>query len=483
MSKTKYDYPIIVIGAGAGGLVVAIGAAKAGKKVLLIDRGTWGGDCSNFGCIPSKTLIASAHVAHHIRNSTDYGITASHNEFSTEEALKRVRRTVQHFVDHESPEALSTLGVNTLEGTASFVDQHTLKVSNKKNGDTYVSGSQIVIATGSHPITPTIKGLENTPYLNNESLFQLKAIPKRLAIIGGGAIGCEMAQCFQRLGSQVTLIEFFEHLLSNEEPEAKHVIEGQLQKEGVQLLLGRSTTSVSQKGGAIEICVQRNDSTETTSISVDHMLIATGRRPNIDSLNLEATGIDFNQREIKVNTYGQSSIPHIWAIGDVNGGPLLTHIAEMEARAVLTSLLLPWPLKKKFSTSQAIPRVTYTDPEVAAVGLTEAIAIEKYGESQLATYHIPFTEVDRAVCMGRTEGFIKVITRKWSSKILGATVVCPRGGEVMNQMATAMYAGLPFRKLRGLIHAYPTYGQGVRKAADLWLTQTLVPNLKKLIGK
>lgn len=479
----KYDYPIIVIGAGAAGLVIAIGAAKAGKKVLLIDRGSWGGECTNSGCIPSKALIACSKVAHGIRQAKNYGIHFETPSIETTGAFDYTRQCVQHFVDHESPKALKAMGVDTQEAIAAFVDKHTLRLSDSSGGEHYVSGDQIIIATGSHPLIPQIKGLDQVSYLTNETVFQLKALPPRLAIIGGGAIGCELAQSFQRLGSSVTLIEFFDHILSKEEPEAKAVLEPLFAKEGIHLLTGQSTESVEQTGEGIRIHLQKRSTGEEQSILVDQLLIAVGRLPNVDKLCLDNAGITFNHHGIKTNAYGQTRQRNIWAIGDVTGKTLFTHAAEIDARAVLTSLLLPWPFKKRLDRRQALPRVTYTDPEVAAVGLTEAEAIERYGENKVAIYQVPLSAVDRAICTGHTEGVIKVITKKWSSRILGATIICARAGEMLPEISTAMYAGLPLRKLRSLIHPYPTYNQGIRKAADLWLLQTILPTIRSWLKK
>lgn len=481
--RKKYDYPLIVVGAGAGGLVVAIGAAKAGKKVLLVDRGSWGGDCTNFGCIPSKALIASAHAAHTARNAEELGLDISLNHMDCTGALNRVRRIIRHFVDHESPSALKAINVDSLEGTASFVDRHTLKIVTKNDNERFVSGKNIVLSTGSSPSVVPIEGLDSVEYHTNESIFQLETIPESLAIIGGGAIGAELAQAFQRLGSQVTLIEFFDHLLVREDVEVRDVIRERLEKEGVTLHLGCATEAVEKSGEGLRLRVKRKEDDSNFEVTAKELLVATGRRPNIEQLNLEAAGIEYSPAGIKVDAYGRCKAKNVWAVGDCTGGAMFTHMAEAEARAVLKSLLLPGPFKSRLPAEQAIPRVTYTDPEVASVGLSEAEALEKYRKDQLAIYLVPMTEVDRAIIAGATEGFIKVITFKWSSKILGATVVCPRGGEMLTEISTLMHCKKPLRKLATLIHPYPSYTQGIRKAADRWLTDTILPPLKKLFWR
>ncbi|QVL58141.1 MAG: FAD-dependent oxidoreductase [Simkaniaceae bacterium] len=456
-------YDIIVIGAGAGGLVVAIGAAAAKKRVLLIEKGLFGGDCTNYGCIPSKSLIASAHIAHFLKVSNDYGIKTSPFSFDASGALTRVRKVVEEIRSHEDPAALSKLGVETLQGIASFMDPHTLAVEGKT-----VCGKQIVIATGSYPVIPPIEGLQDTPFLNNETVFDLQEIPKRMIFIGGGPISSELSQAFSRLGSNVTLIESRQSLLEREEPEAQKVILDTFQKEGVSLLLGCRTERVSYNNTfRVEV---RGATTQT--VEGDALFVGVGRQPHLKQLNLEKGKVNHSEKGIPVNDYGQTNQNHIWAIGDVTSPPYFTHYAENQGRAVLINLLLPFKLKK---SSQPIPRCTYTDPEVASIGLKE----EECNPKKIAVYTVPFSEVDRSITSGRTEGFVKVITKKWSSKILGATVVGPRAGEMLMELSTAMFAKLPLRKLSNLMHPYPIENLAIRKAADKWLKETIIGAFRK----
>ena len=417
--------PLIVIGAGAGGLVIAIGHAKAGRQVLLVDKGTWGGDCTNFGCIPSKALIHAANT----------GMPAA-------EGLQRARSIVQEVRSHEDPAALNALGVETLEGTAHFLDPHTLQV-----GDKQVKGKQIVIATGSRPAPPRF----DADHLTNETIFDLEEAPPTLTVIGGGPIGCELGQAFAKFGSRVTLLQRPGALLPREEPEAQAVVLQALQRDGIDVQLGSEITAAPQDGP---------------------LLFAAGRLPNVEALQLDNAGVATHSKGITIDAYGRTTAKHIWAVGDCAGTPPFTHMAEFHARAILTSLLLPGPLKKRLDQGQGVPRCTYTDPEVAAAGLTEAQAKER--TDKLAIYHIPLDRVDRAICTGRTDGFIKVVTKKLSSQILGATIVAPRAGEMLGELTLAMQHKIPLRKLASLIHPYPTYSQGIRKAADLWLTQTML---------
>jgi len=477
------DYPIVVIGAGAGGLVVAIGAAKAKKKVLLIEKGTYGGDCTNFGCVPSKSLIAAAHAAHYMKVANHWGVSGSVSDFDTTGALERTRNIVEEIRSHEDPEALAKHGVDTLTGVASFTDPHTLKVQLDDGEIKTVRGKNIVIATGSYPFIPKIKGLEQCPFCTNESIFDLEKVPKRLGIIGGGPIGSELAQAFQRLGSQVTIIQHDPHILKKEEAEAQRVIEEVFTEEGINLKVNCEPLEMIHQDNIIKVVVANKESGKEETIEVDHLLVSVGRRPTIEKLDLDAIGVTTYKRGVVVDAYGRTNHKNIWAIGDVAGHAMFTHVAENEGRTVLTNLLLPWPLGSKLDRGQAIPRVTFTDPEIASVGITEQQAKDQYGEGKIAVYTVPFSEVDRAITAGRTEGLVKVITKKWSSKILGATIVAPRAGEMLSQLTTAMRAKIPLRKLASLIHPYPTYSLAIRKAADQWLTKTVLPSVMKLIGK
>jgi len=455
-------YQIIVIGAGAGGLVIAIGAAKGGKKVLLVEKGPYGGDCTNFGCIPSKALIASAEAAYTMKEGGRLGVEGSFSNASR--SLERVRRIVSEIRTHEEPVALREKGVEALTGTARFIDSHTLSVGEEK-----VTADHIVIATGSSPKVPEIQGLKETPFLTNETIFDLETFPKRLCVIGGGPIGCELAQAFSRLGSEVFHIHRRSYLLKKEEPEARAVIAQRLSEEGIHLYLGHQPKSVRYQQ---EYTVTLEQGEE---IVAEALLVAVGRVPNVHSLNLEAAGVRYSETGIEVDRFGRTSQKHIWAVGDVTGGPQFTHAAENQARTVLTSLLLPF---KKKMDKQAVPRATYTDPEVASFGLLEEEAFKQYGHENIAIYNVPMGENDRAITAGRTEGFVKVVTKKKSSRILGGTIVGPRAGEMLPELSLAAKEKVPLRKIANLIHPYPTYNLAIRRAGDLWLTQTFLPWLR-----
>jgi len=468
---------IIVIGAGAGGLVVAIGAAKAGKKVLLIEKGLYGGDCTNYGCIPSKSLISSAEAAHKLLRGDEFGIDFTSKEFSGDKSLERVRKIIEEVRSHEDPSALNKLGVKTCSGSASFADPHTLIVTKENGSSEQVQGKKIVIAAGSSPFIPPIEGLKEAPFLTNETIFSLEEIPKSLGILGAGPIGCELAQAFSRLGADVTMIESERGLMPNEDPEAAEVLTKVFEKENIHLHTKCETNLISYEQGKFKICITEEG--QNRDVEVEHLLVSTGRRANVDALNLEKAGVKFSEKGITVDPFGRTNQSHIFAIGDVVGSPFFTHMAENHGRAVLTTLLLPWPLKKKLDRKQSIPKCTFTTPEIASFGTTESQAIEKWGKNSIATYQVPMSEVDRAICASTTEGFVKIVTKKWSSKILGATIVAPRAGEMLQELTLAKLYNIHLRKLTRLIHPYPVYNQAIRKCADQWLTKTLLGAFKR----
>ncbi len=459
-------HDIIVIGAGAGGLVVAIGAAKAGKKVLLVEKGHYGGDCTNFGCIPSKSLIASAEVAHHIKTARDFGVELTSSEFNADKSLERVRKIVNGVRSGEDQDALKKHGVETLSGHAQFINPKTIEVTLSDRKET-LSAKKFVIAAGSSPIIPPVEGLDQISYLTNETIFDLQQIPKSILFIGAGPISCELAQAFCRLGSEVTLIASRAHLMPHEFIKAQEVIEKQFQKEGITVYTEKRLTKVEKEGD--RICVTIGDK----KLTAEHLFIGTGRKPNVELLNLDAAKVKWSPDGIEVDAYGRTITKHIWAIGDITGAPFFTHNAEHQGRTCLSNLLLPFKTKK---SCLPIPRVTFTDPEVASVGINPAEATKKH-----AVYTIPFDELDRAITAGRTEGFITIVTKKWSSKIVGATIVSPRAGEMLSELLVAMFQNIPLKHLAKVIHPYPTWSLGIRKAADKYLIQTILPLFKTRI--
>ena len=433
------------------------------KGFSSLKRGKFGGDCTNYGCIPSKALIASAHVAHTLQTASDFGIETPPFSLNSSGVLKRVQNIVNKIRTAEEPPILKELGVETLEGTATFIDKRTLEVNGKK-----VCGKEIVIATGSSPIVPPIPGLDGTPFLTNETVFDLREIPKSILFIGGGPINCELAQTFSRLGADVTLVATHPTLLQREEREAQEVIQHSFEKEGITLLLGYQTESISYSG---TFTAELRGKVPQTA-QADALFIGVGRRPHLKDLQLEKIGILNADKGIPTDAYGRTQVKNVWAVGDAVGPPFFTHYAENQGRAVLRNLLLPFLLKK---SRQPVPRCTFTSPEVASIGLKE----EECTDKKIAVYTVPLKEIDRSITEGTTEGFVKIITKKWTSKILGATIVAPHAGEMLMELSTAMHAGLPLRKLASLMHPYPIESLAIRKAADKYLTETLLGAFRK----
>ncbi|NGX44138.1 MAG: Mercuric reductase [Candidatus Anoxychlamydiales bacterium] len=472
----KYKY--VVIGAGAAGLVVAIGLAKAKKKVLLIENNLLGGDCTNFGCIPSKTLIASSKIAHDIKRAKDFGInfkignsTIDHLDFDTNSSLKRVRDTIEKIRLNEDEKALKKIGVDTLKAKASFKTDKIIEAINKDDQTLNVFAKKIIIATGSVPFIPPINGLDKTPYDTNETIFNLEKIPKSLTILGAGAIGSELSQAFQRLGSKVTLIDLAPKILFNEDIDSSKMLKNVFEEEGISLYLNSSVENIKYQNDSFEVIVKNKESSYVNQIKSEKLLVATGRIANLKNLNLENAGIDYSNKGIEVDNFARTNKKHIFAIGDCIGDPFFTHKAENMARSVLFTLLVPF-LKKKISLS-LMPRVTFTDPEVASIGLNERQAIKKHSKKHVATYFVSLDTLDRAICENEKKGFVKIVTHKFSGEILGACIVAKRAGEMLSEIILSMKKNIKIHSLANLIYPYPTYSLAIRKAADMYLTQTI----------
>jgi len=460
------EYELAVIGAGAAGLVIAKGFAAAKRgKVILIEKNVFGGDCTNFGCIPSKALIASAFAAHAINTAKDFGIEIESKQFLAQNALKRTRHLVESVRREEEPKALH--GIETRLGTARFLDPHTILITLSNGKEETIRAKKCAICTGSQPRIPNIPGLASIPFLTNETIFSLEKIPPHLGILGGGPIGCELAQAFRRLGSHVSLVQHGKALLKREDPSIQNLLQDIFLQEGISLHLQAELKSVEKKNDAIELRMQDK------AILVSHLLIATGRTPALKDLACKTIDLKTTKNGLIVDAFGRTNHAHIFAAGDIVGQGLFTHVAEHQARAVLQNLILPRPFWKKFDLTPT-PRVTYTDPEIASIGLKQEEAHEKYGKKRCATYTVPLKHVDRARTDGKTQGFVQIVTKKWTSRILGAHLITPRAGELLLPLSLAMKKGIPLRKLSSIIHPYPGYGLALRQAADLWLKETIL---------
>jgi pyruvate/2-oxoglutarate dehydrogenase complex dihydrolipoamide dehydrogenase (E3) component len=465
-------YNMVVIGAGTAGLVTAAAAASLGAKVALVEKNLMGGDCLNVGCIPSKTLARAARVCSDIRTAANYGVRGNMKlenfEVDFEYVMERVRNIRSQIATHDSVERFSELGVDIFFGNATFLDKETVTI-----GSTILRFKKAVIATGSHPRRPTIPGMDEKHYLTNETVFNLTKLPARLMVIGGGPLGCELAQAFQRFGSKVTIVQKTPLFLPGEERDAAQILSDSFAKDEIQIRLNSVVTGFKTLDE--EKNIQINNQNETQNIHVDAIITGIGRVPNIQGLNLEAADVKYEEKGIIVNDFLQTSNPNIYAAGDVCSEYQYTHVADATARIVVQNALFLG--RKKFS-DLIIPWCTYTDPEIAHIGIyvrdARAVGIP------IKSYTIPMHQVDRALADGEEQGFVKIHVREGTDKILGATIVARHAGEMINEVSLAMVAGLGLRDIEKVIHSYPTQAEGIKKAADAYNRTKLTPFLGRL---
>lgn len=472
-------YNLVVIGAGTAGLVTAAGAAGLGAKVALIERHLMGGDCLNVGCVPSKGLIAAARAAHAATSGgADLGIKVDPDgvEIDFPAVMERMRKLRAGISQHDSAKRFTELGVDVFIGQASFIDSQTVAV-----GDQRLAFRKAVICSGARADAPSIPGLGEVDYLTNENLFNLTELPKRLGIIGAGPVGCEMAQAFARLGSEVLLVEATHGILPREDPEASEIVRQALVADGVQLLCcGRELKLAKAENGAgVRLRVESHG--QSYDEQVDQLLVSVGRTPNIEGLELEKAGVEYEKWGIKVNDHLQTTQPHIYAAGDICTQWKFTHAADFAARIVIQNALFSvGPLGRKKLSSLTMPWCTYTNPEIAHVGLYEKEA-EDLG-IETTTYTQSMAEVDRAILEGQVEGFVKILVRKGSGKILGATMVAENAGDMISEITTAMNAKMGLGSLANVIHPYPTQAEAIRKVGDLYNKTRLTKRVKSLLG-
>lgn len=469
-------YDLVVMGAGTAGLVVAAGAAGLGLglKIALVERSLMGGDCLNVGCVPSKCVIRSSRAVADIHHGAALGVSVSGpivvDFAAVMERMRRIRSGISH---HDSVERFQNLGIDVFLGQGQFIDRQTIAL-----GDTQLRFKKAVIATGAAARIPAIPGLPEAGYLTNETVFSLTTCPKRLGVIGGGPIGCELAQALQRLGSQVSLFHTHDHVLDREDEAAAQLVQTQMERDGVHLLLNTSLERIEVHNGVKTIYYRQGQT--LGSLEVDTILVAAGRRPNVD-LNLEAAGVTYDDRTgVWVNDYLQTSNPKIYAAGDVCLAWKFTHAADAAARLVIkNALFAPFGLGRSKVTTLTIPWVTYTDPEIAHVGLYEHQAQAQGLKTNTIT--IPWSQVDRALADGETEGFVKILHSQESDRILGATIVARHGGEMINTLTLALVAGHGLSTLSTIIHPYPTQAEAIKKAADAYRRTLLTPRTKTLL--
>ncbi len=464
-------YNLVVLGAGTAGLVTAAAAAGLGARVAIVERARLGGDCLNFGCVPSKALIRSARAAASLRDAAAFGIQLpSPLAIDFSRVMTRLRRLRSELSAHDSARRFRDLGVDVFFGRARFRGRTSLEVDGL-----VLRFRKAVIATGSRPAVPSIPGLEPGEFLTNETIFSLTEKPSRLAVIGGGPIGCELAQAFQRLGSRVTIIEQGPQLLPREDPDAAELLRQVLKREGLNLYLDARVKQVENLAGTKMI--QLNGREEDTTVEADQILVATGRQANIEDLGLRVARIRFGPHGIQTNARLQTTNPRVYVAGDVGLAQKFTHAADASARMVLENALF---FGSRKVDRLNIPWCTFTSPEIAHAGISETEA-EK-GGMKIATYKVDLATVDRAVLDGQTEGFAKLIVRRGSDQIIGATIVAENAGDMINEITLAMDAGLGLKNLSALIHPYPTQAEAIRKAADAYQKGRLTPFVRRILG-
>ncbi len=467
-------YNLVVLGGGTAGLVAAAGAAGMGGRVALVERRLLGGDCLNVGCVPSKTMVRSAHAAHAIADADRFGVRAAGEvEVDFAAVMERMRRTRADISPHDSARRFADhYGVDVFFGNARFTGRDRVEVAGAK-----LRFTRAVIATGARAATPSIAGLAEAGFLTNDTVFDLTASPRRLAVVGGGPIGCELAQTFARLGSEVTLIEMVDRLLPRDDPDAAELVRRSLERDGVAVRTGHTLGRVTLGADGKRLVLEGPDGTAVCS--ADEILVSVGRTPNIEDLDLEAAGVDHDRAGVVVDEYLRTTNRRVFASGDVCLEPKFTHIADAASRIVLQNALFPFP-KKRFS-DLVQTWSTYTDPEVAHVGLSAEDARERGLPTETIT--IEMAEVDRARADGDTEGFLKVHVDPSKGTIRGATFVCRRAGDLISEIATAMHAGMSLGDLASVIHPYPTVAEAVRKAADQFNRRKLTPVVSNLLGR
>jgi pyruvate/2-oxoglutarate dehydrogenase complex dihydrolipoamide dehydrogenase (E3) component len=486
-------YNLVVIGAGTAGLVTAVGAAGLGAKVALIEKHLMGGDCLNVGCVPSKAIVRAARAAAEIRDAAEFGVIlkvrsrpsdslspsdeASEGTMSAAvevdfgKVMERMRRLRADISPHDSAARFRDLGVDVYLGAARFTGSDTVEV-----GGQTLYFAKAVIATGARASAPSIPGLNEVPYLTNETLFSLTELPRRLGIVGAGPIGCEMAQAFARLGSEVYLIEATDGILPREDRDAAKIVQAALTRDGVRVLCCGKNLELSRDGDGVRMKAESQG--KGYDLVVDRLLIAAGRAPNVEGLGLEMAGVEFDRKGVKVNDRLQTSAPRIYACGDVCSPYKFTHAADFMARIVIQNALFKGRAK---ASSLLIPWCTYTSPEIAHVGLYENE--DSARGIRIDTFTQPLDKVDRAILDGETDGFVRVHVRRGTDRIVGATVVAAHAGDLIGELTLAMKGKLGLKTLGATIHPYPTQAEAIRKIGDLYNRTRLTPFVKSLMQR
>ncbi len=465
-------YNLVVLGGGTAGLVAAAGAAGLGARVALVERHLMGGDCLNVGCVPSKAIIRSAHAAHAVRSAGEFGVhTTDEPVVDFAGVMERMRALRAGISPHDSARRFSDhYGIDVFFGAARFTGEDSVAVE----GVT-LRFAKAVIATGARAAVPPIPGLEEAGFLTNHNVFNLTEQPRRLAVIGGGPIGCELAQTFARLGAEVTIIESADQFLQREDRDAAEILKSSMERDGVVVRLSTLLDHVQTRGAEKVLFLKTPEGEET--LTADQILVGVGRTPNVEGLDLAVAGVAYDRHGVTVDDFLRTSNKRIYASGDVCLPYKFTHTADATSRAVIQNALFPGPRKRL--SKLVIPWCTYTDPEIAHVGMYQHQA-KSLGIS-IDTWEVPMADVDRAITDGDTVGFLKVHCKKGTDTIVGATLVGSHAGDMISEITTAMVGGLGLGSFSGVIHPYPTQAEIIRKAADAYNRTKLTPTVASIM--
>jgi len=451
----NYDYDMVVIGGGAAGLVAATGGAALGAKIALIEKKKLGGDCTWYGCIPSKSLLKSAQVFSLIKRLKEFGVsTGVQNTYDPSLIMSHVRDVIKKVSTHHPAEVFEKRGIKVLFGSPKFLDQNTVEFKGEK-----ISAKRFIIASGSHPMVPPIDGLKDIGYLTNENVFDLDTLPKSLAVLGGGPIGMELSLAFARLGAEVSIIEMFDRLMAREDKEIADVLVDEFIAEGIKIRTGKKAVRFLKEGGLVSITLEDKDKKQSV-VKAEKVLVAVGRAANVQGLDLEKAGVKYSNKGVEVDATLKTSAKNIYACGDVTGPYQFSHMAEYQAVIAIGNALFPFKRKVDYSV---VPWCTFTDPEVARVGLTEDEARGRFKD--IKVYRSLYNSNDRAITDMEEKGLAKVITDK-KGYILGAHIVGANAGEIIHEYVLAKSSKLKIGNLSSAIHIYPTLAQVVKRSAD-----------------
>jgi pyruvate/2-oxoglutarate dehydrogenase complex dihydrolipoamide dehydrogenase (E3) component len=471
-------YDLVVLGAGTAGLVAAAGGAALGARVALVERDRLGGDCLNTGCVPSKAILRSARALADARAAGSFGVLGGHEAKADFPAvMDRLRRLRAEIAVHDAADRFRALGVDVFFGTARFAGKDRVEVAPRgvAADPAVLRFRRAIVATGARPTVPPIEGIADAGFLTSETVWSLTALPARLAVVGGGPLGCELAQAFARFGARVTVVEMGPRILLRDDPDGAAVVARALAADGVDLRLGRTLARVESRTRGATLHLARGERAE--AVDADHVLVAVGRSPNVEGLGLEVAGIAYDpERGIAVDDGLRTTNRRVWAAGDVCATARFTHVADAHARLVLRNALFPG---RERANARPVPWCTYTDPELAQLGHT-ARSAEEAG-IDVTTFTQPLGAVDRALLDGETDGFARVHVRRRSDEIVGATIVARHAGETISEMAVAIAGGLGLGRLAEVVHPYPTQAEMLRKLADQYRRTRLTPRVRRLL--